>query len=468
LRAFRSRVVEAAINASLHHVVLVGGGFAGLKAAQLLSRQRVRITLIDRQNYHLFQPLLYQVATGMLSPANIAAPLRTLLKSNRRATVLRAEVTGFDVVGRRVLYTGGTVGYDTLIVAAGARHHYFGHPEWEQWAPGLKTIEDAEEIRRRVLSAFEEAELEPDAQRRRALLTFVVIGGGPTGVELAGQLGELARQTLRPEFRNYRTSDAQIVLVEGADQILPTFPADLSASAAMALGQLGVEVRVRAKVVALSEGQVTLEQKGRREQLAARTVLWAAGVQASPLSTRLAEQTGAQLDRLGRVVVQPDLTVPGHPEIFVLGDQACAAGREGKPLPGVALVAMQQGAYAARLIAARLQGETLPPFEYEDRGSMATVGRNAAVVDLGWTRFSGFFAWAAWLSVHLLYLVEHANRILVLVQWGWSYATRNRAARLITGTFQPAVAAAAARSDADGNNEGSTATSEVRKFPSPA
>lgn len=415
------------------HVVIIGGGFGGLYAAKRLKRAPVRITLIDRRNFHLFQPLLYQVAAGGLSPANIAAPLRAVLKRQQNTEVLLAEAVVIDVGDHLVLLSDGAVDYDTLIVATGAGNHYFGHDEWQKFAPSLKTIEDATEIRRRILLAFEAAEREPDMARRQALLTFILVGGGPTGVELAGTIGELAQHTLRANFRNINPADARILLVEGTDRILPTYPPELSAKAAQSLARLGVTVRTGTLVTDVQPEAVTVRNGDTTERIPAHTVLWAAGVDASPLGRILAKATGARLDRAGRIAVEPDLTLPGQPEIFVIGDLANYSHQTGQPLPGVAPVAMQQGRYVADLIQKRLRGETLPPFHYKDRGSMATIGRAAAVVDLGWVRFSGFFAWLVWLFVHLAYLIQFGNRVLVLMQWAGNYLTRNRSARLITG-----------------------------------
>jgi NADH:ubiquinone reductase (H+-translocating) len=416
-----------------HQVVIVGGGFGGLYAAQHLGRAPVEVTLLDRRNFHLFQPLLYQVATGALSPANIAAPLRALLKRQRNTRVLLAEVTDIDVPGKRVLLSDGSLPYDTLLVAAGARHHYFGHDEWEPLAPGLKTVEDATDIRRRVLLAFEMGEREPDPARRQALVTFVIVGGGPTGVELAGAVAELAHHTLRNNFRTLNPASARILLLEGVDRVLPPYPPDLSAKAAKALARLGVTVRTRTVVTEVQPEAVVVRCGEQTERVPSHTVLWAAGVQASPLGKALAAATGVGLDRAGRVLVGPDLTVPGHPEIFVIGDMAHFE-QDGKPVPGVAPVAMQQAGYAARVIKARQRGEALPPpFRYRELGNMATIGPGAAVVDFGWLRYSGFLAWLTWLFVHLINLVEFENKMMVLMQWGWSFWTRNRSARLITG-----------------------------------
>lgn len=422
---------------SAPRVVVVGGGFAGLYAAQHLARANVALTLVDRRNFHLFQPLLYQVATGGLSPADVAAPLRAVLAGQRNARVLLAEATGIDARGRRLLLRDGALAYDALVLATGARHHYFGQPGWETLAPGLKTIEDATEIRRRVLSAFEAAELEPDPARRAACLTFVVVGAGPTGVELAGALAEIARDTLRGNFRTSDPSAARVVLVEGTERVLPSYPADLSEQARLALTRLGVEVRVGTLVSDVTPDTVVLRRDALVEPLAARVVLWAAGVQASPLGRALHEATGCPLDRQGRVRVEPDLSVPGQAEIFVAGDLAHARGADGQPLPGVAPVAMQQGRHVARAVVARLAGRPTRPFHYFHKGSLATIGRAAAVADFGRVRFGGYPAWLAWLFIHLMYLVEFENRLLVFVQWAWNYFTRNRSARLITHARWP-------------------------------
>jgi NADH dehydrogenase len=416
-----------------HRVVIVGGGFGGLYAARALGNAPVQLTLIDRRNFHLFQPLLYQVATGQLSPANIAAPLRSILRRQKNTRVLLDEVLDFDLAGRRVLMKEGEVPYDSLIVAAGSRHHYFGHPEWEALAPGLKAIEDATTMRRRVLSAFEEAELAGNPIDQRAWLTFVVVGGGPTGVELAGTLGELAHRTLRDDFRTFRPQSSLILLVEGMDRLLPTYPPALSEKAQRALERLKVTVRLKTTVTDVQPERVTLKCGDRSEAVPTHTVLWGAGVQASPLGKILANATGAELDKGGRIKVQPDLTLPGRPEVFVIGDLANYPHQTGKPLPGVAQVAMQQGKYAADLIQRRLKNQSLPPFRYKDFGNMAEIGRAAAVADLGWLHLSGLAAWLAWLFIHLVYLIQFDNRILVLFQWAYSYITLNRSARLITG-----------------------------------
>jgi NADH dehydrogenase len=415
------------------HVVIVGGGFGGLHAARALRGAPVRITLLDRRNFHLFQPLLYQVATGQLSPANIATPLRAVFRRQQNVQVLLAEVTDIDAGNRRVVLSDGALDYDYLIVAAGARHHYFGQDRWEKLAPGLKTLEDATDIRRRILLAFEAAEREPDSERRRAWLTFVVVGAGATGLEMAGTIGELAHHTLRGNFRNINPADARVLLLEGADRVLLPFAPDLSAKAARALERLGVTVQTGTVVTDVRADGVTVRRGGQEEHITTHCVVWAAGVQASPLGRCLEKAAGAVLDRAGRVTVGPDLTLPGHPEIFVIGDMALCKDAAGKPLPGVAPVAMQQGKYVARAITKRLDQEEVVPFVYNDRGSMATIGRKSAVADLGWVRLNGLLAWLAWLFIHLMYLVGFQNRLLVFVQWAWNYYTRNRSARLITG-----------------------------------
>lgn len=417
-----------------HRVVVVGGGFAGLTLVRALRGAPVDVTLVDRRNFHLFQPLLYQVATGGLSPANIATPLRALVKRQRNVRVLLAEATGFDVAGRRLLLSDGEVPYDTLVLATGARHSYFGRPEWEALAPGLKTLEDATGIRARVLSAFEAAEREEDEARRRTALTFVVVGAGPTGAELAGALAEIARHTLRDEFRRIDPSAARILLVEGADRVLGSYSPSLSARAASDLARLGVEVRTGTMLTDLREDGVTLRRGGEEEVVRAGTVLWAAGVEGSPLGRALAAAAGAGTDRAGRVAVEPDLTLPGHPELFVVGDLALFTHLTGSPLPGVAPVAMQQGRHVAGAIRARLDGRPSGPFRYVDKGSMATIGRASAVAEVAGLRFGGYLAWLAWLFIHLLYIVQFGNRVLVLVQWAWSYLTWARSARLITAT----------------------------------
>ncbi len=418
-----------------HRVVILGGGFAGLHAAQWLRRAPVDVTLVDRRNFHLFQPLLYQVATGGLSPGDISSPIRRALRKQRNARVLLGEAVGLDAQRQRVvLRDGERLGYDTLVVATGARHHYFGNENWARRAPGLKTIEDATEIRRRILLAFEHAERERDAAARRALLNFVIVGAGPTGVELAGAICELARDTLRHDFRSVDPRDARVLLVEGADRVLPLYPADLSAKARRSLERLGAEIRLDTLVKDMDEGAVTLESKGERERVPARCVLWAAGVRASSLARVLEAEAGAALDRAGRVLVGTDCSLPRHPEIFAVGDIAHFSHDSDGSLPGVAPVAMQQGRYVARTIAGRLAGRGHAPFRYRDRGSLATIGRSAAVADFGRLRFTGFPAWLLWSGVHIFFLIEYENRVLVAIRWLWNYVTHNRGTRLITGS----------------------------------
>jgi NADH dehydrogenase len=417
-----------------HRVVIAGGGFAGLRCAQALKGPSFDVTLIDRRNFHLFQPLLYQVATGGLSPADISTPLREVFKRQRNVRVLLGEVVDFDLAGRRVVLGDGEVAYDSLVVATGVSPHYFGHNDWAPRAPGLKSLEDATEIRRRVLWAFEAAEREADSEARRAWLTFVIVGGGPTGVELAGTLGELRRDTLRRDFRSIDPAEASIHLLEGSERILETFHPKLSRRAERDLARLGVTVRTGCRAAAVEDGRVEVKRGDEIETIRTHTVLWAAGVKASPLGRLLAERTGAKTDGAGRVHVEPDLSLPGRPEVFVAGDLARLEAASGRPLPGVAPVAMQQGRYIARLLRARCAGKPSPPFRYRDRGNLATIGRSRAVAELGRMRFAGFPAWLLWLFVHLLQLVGFENRLLVLLQWAWNYLTWNRSARLITGS----------------------------------
>ncbi|MGB0036966.1 MAG: NAD(P)/FAD-dependent oxidoreductase [Candidatus Acidiferrales bacterium] len=419
--------------ANPHRVVIIGGGFGGLSLALNLKHAPAEITLIDRCNYHLFQPLLYQVATGVLSPANIAAPLRNVLKNHKNTKVLLAEAIHIDAAKGRVVLSDGEIEYDTLVVATGARHQYFGHDKWEQFAPGLKTIEDATDMRRRILLAFEAAERERDPVKRRGWMTFVIVGAGPTGVELAGALGEIANDTLRHDFRDIDPSSARIILVEGTDRVLPTYPPKLSAAARRMVERLSVTVRTGAVVTDIQENSVAIQEGGRTETIHTRTILWAAGVLGSPLGRILADEAGARLDKAGRVIVEPDLTIAGHPEIFVIGDLANFSHQGGKPLPGIAQSAIQEGRYVAKIIQRRLRGEKSEPFHYADRGSLATIGRAAAVADLNWLRLSGLPAWLIWIFIHLLYIVEFQNRLLILVQWAWLYITYDRSARLITG-----------------------------------
>jgi NADH dehydrogenase len=416
-----------------HRVVILGGGFGGLHAARALKNAPVEVELIDRRNFHLFQPLLYQVATGWLSPANIASTLRAVLRKQKNARVLLGEAIDIDVAARQVILSDGLVPYDTLIVATGSRHHYFGNEQWEALAPGLKTVEDATEIRRRIFHAFEAAEREENEALRPAYLTFVIVGGGPTGVELAGALAEISRDTLKNDFRTIDPRTARILLLEAGERILPTYPPELSAKAEAFLRREGVTIKTGAMVIDVCGDSVAIRRGESVERIPCRTAIWAAGVKASFLGKILTDATGAKLDRSGRVVVEPDLTVSGHPEIFVIGDLANYPHQTGKPLPGVAPVAIQQGEYVARALTNRLEEKSTPPFRYHDRGNMAIVGRGVAVADLGKLKLGGYLAWLAWLFIHLMNIVEFENRLLVLIQWGWYYFSRNRAARLITG-----------------------------------
>ena len=422
-----------------HRVVIIGGGFGGLSLARSLKSAPVDIVLLDRLNYHLFQPLLYQVATGSLSPANIASPLRQILQKQENVAVLLGEATGIDTAGRRVLLRDGDIPYDTLVVATGASHQYFGHDQWEKFAPGLKTVDDATEMRSRILLAFEAAERESDPEKRKAWMTFVIVGGGPTGVELAGALGEIANDTLRHNFRDIDPSTARIILVEGTDRILPTYPPHLSEAARKMVEHLGVIVRTSAFVVDVQAESVTIREGDRSDCVSTRTILWAAGVLASPLGRIVAKETGATVDKAGRVVVQPDLTVPGHPDVFVIGDLANFSHQGGKPLPGVAQPAIQEGRYVAEVIGRRLKGQSTEPFRYVDKGNLAVIGRGAAVADLNRLQLKGWPAWLIWVFVHLANIVQFQNRLLVMLQWGWLYITYDRSARLITRKDPPAL-----------------------------
>ncbi len=402
--------------------------------AQALRRSPVELTLVDRQNYHLFQPLLYQVATGELSPANIASPLRAILRRQKNCRVLLGEVTGFDLAGKEVLLQDGRIPFDSLVVAAGASHSYFGHDEWSSAAPGLKTIEDATKIRKRIFFAFEAAERETDAARRAAWLTFAIVGSGPTGVELAGALSEIAYHTLRNDFRNINPREARILLIEGASHPLSMYPEPLSNKARAALEKLGVTVRTGTLVTDIRPGQVQVNSEIGSETIDAQTVIWAAGVAASPLGRILGLAANVTPDRSGRIVVEPDLSLPGHPEVFVIGDLANFAHGLERPLPGLAPVAMQQGKFVARHIANHLAGRTTETtFHYRDRGSMAVIGRFSAIALIGKRQLSGLPAWFAWLFIHLMAIAQFRNRLLILMQWGWTFLTRDRSARLITG-----------------------------------
>jgi NADH dehydrogenase len=429
------------------HVVIVGGGFGGLTAATELRGAPVRITLVDRANHHLFQPLLYQVAMTGLSPADIAAPIRSVLRQQKNATVLLAEVQGVDLQQKKLrLDHGGELAYDFLLLAVGASNFYFGHDDWARFAVGLKDLDDAVEVRRRVLLAFEAAERAPSAEERQRLLTFVVVGGGPTGVELAGALAELSRFVLARDFRNVDPTGARIVLLEGSPRILGTFPEKLSQRAEADLKRLGAEVRAQTKVTRIDEQGVHIGD----ELLPTATVLWAAGVRPAPLTASL----GAPLDHAGRVLVEPDLTLPGHPEVFALGDMAAFLHQDGRPLPGTSPVAMQQARHAAASIRATLRGQPRTKFRYVDKGNMATIGRAAAIVHIKRLQLSGFLAWLFWLMVHIFFLITFRNRIAVLANWAYSYFTYKRGARLITGHRLSAGPA-------------SLSSAEVRPLPAP-
>jgi NADH dehydrogenase len=406
------------------HVVIIGAGFGGLDAARVFDGAAVRVTVLDRHNYHLFQPLLYQVATAALSPGDIASPIRWILRHQENVQVLLAEARAIDPVARTVVTDRDPLSYDYLIVATGATHAYFGHPDWETWAPGLKTLDDALDMRRRVLLAFEAAEREPDPEAQKRLLTFVIVGGGPTGVELAGALAEIARQSLRDDFRSIQPESARIVLIESGQQLLGTFPEKLRIAARESLERLGVGVLTGSPVTGIDADGVTIGTT----RILAQTVIWAAGVAASPLASSL----GVPLDRAGRVAADATLTVPGHPEIFVAGD-ICSFQQDGKPLPGVAQVAKQQGAHAASNVLRAIEGRALEPFHYRNYGNVATIGRGSAVVDIGPVRASGWLAWIFWLFLHIFWLVGFRNRVAVLGEWAWAYLTFQRRIRLITG-----------------------------------
>lgn len=408
----------------LPRVVIIGAGFGGLAAARAFNRANVRVTVIDRSNHHLFQPLLYQVATAALNPADIAAPIRRILRKQTNVQVILAEVMGIDVAGQSVELADGRVPFDYLILATGATHSYFGHDEWEQHAPGLKSLQDALEIRRRILTAFEVAERETDAEIRRAWMTFVIVGAGPTGTELAGTLVEVARKTLASDFRNIDPTEARVILLEGSPKVLPAYADPLNLKARQQLEHLGVEVQTEKIVTGIDANGVNIGS----ERIDAKTVLWAAGVAASPLAKAL----NVPLDRAGRVVVEPDLTIPGHANVYVIGDLASIASN-GKPVPGVAPAAMQMGSFAAKNILLAIAGKPRKPFAYADKGMLATIGRGAAVAHIGGWKTSGYVAWLLWLFIHVFFLIGFRNRLLVMIQWAWSYFTYDRGARLITG-----------------------------------
>ncbi|MCA8987077.1 MAG: NAD(P)/FAD-dependent oxidoreductase [Planctomycetaceae bacterium] len=422
------------------HVVIIGGGFGGLAAARQLRRANLRVTLVDRNNYHLFQPLLYQVATGGLSPSNIASPLRYILRKQANCEVLLAEVVDIDVDRQSVLFSDGQLDYDFLITAAGATHSYFGRDEWESNAPGLKTIEQALDIRRRIYSAFEAAERQSNPELRKALLTFVIVGGGPTGVELSGALAEIARHTLKHDFRHINPEDARIIIVEAAEHVLAHYPPDLCERAAEKIRSRGIEILTHTKVTEVTDEHVKLSGTDGETLLATHTVLWAAGVQANSLGKTIAGKCGVEVDRAGRVPVTQQLSVGSYENVFVIGDLANCPDASGKPLPGLAPVAIQQGEYVARLIEDKVSGRlSKKPFEYKDRGTMATIGRSAAVALVGTKKFCGFFAWTLWLAIHLFQILLFENRMLILIQWIWGYLTYHRSSRIITGGHQPAL-----------------------------
>jgi NADH:ubiquinone reductase (H+-translocating) len=439
-----------------HRVVILGGGFGGLYAAKSFKRAPVELTVIDRRNFHLFQPLLYQVATGALSPGEIASPLRAVLRSQQNTRVLLGEAIDLDV-GRRVLKLdlGDEIGYDTLIVATGSRTFYFGHDEWEKLAPGLKTIEEATQIRHKILYAFEAAEREPDPEKRAEWLTFVVVGAGPTGVELAGALAEIAHETLRHDFRSIKPEQARILLLDGFSRVLPPYAPDLSKAAEDSLVRLGVHPRVNLRVTGISENGVHVEGPAGPENIRAKTIIWAAGVHASEFGEKLAQRTGVSLTKDGAVIVNRDCSVDRFPEIFVIGDLAYLE-QDGKQLPGVAQVAMQQGDYVAQVIRRRLQNQPAPkPFRYFDKGSLAVIGRGSAVAQIGPLHLSGVLAWLIWLFIHLMYLVEFSNRVLVFVHWGFLYLTFNRGARLITGELNRSLPTGRVREGGESQTPGS-------------
>jgi NADH dehydrogenase len=467
------------MSSNRHRVIVIGGGFGGLQAATHLARAPVDLTLVDRRNFHLFQPLTYQVATGALSLDEVCYPLRAIFKRRRNVRVVMGDVTGIDLGAREVrleLEAGesGTTSleYDTLIAAGGSRYSYFGHDEWRGVAPEVKSLESALAVRGRILSAFEAAEVEPDPERRRAWLTFVVVGAGPTGVEMAGQIAELARDTLRRDFRAIDPRDGRVLLVEAADRVLTSFPPSLSVKAARSLERLGATPLLERTVIDIDEETVTVEAPNHGiERIPARTVIWAAGVTASGLAARLAEHAGAELDRSGRVTVEPDLTLPGHPEVFALGDMVRVRGEDGtvQLLPGVAPVAMQQGRYAAKVVRSRFRGRTSGPFRYRDKGNLATIGRARAVADLHAVRLSGFPAWITWLVVHLWYLIGFQNRLLVFIRWSFSFFTHGRGGRVIAAVDSAEIPSSTEvphqelRADAAAEPQGPPDTSRLTK-----
>src|ERR1700728_1456481 len=422
--------------AEKHRVLILGGGFGGLYAAQALRHAPVELTVLDRRNFHMFQPLLYQVATGSLSPGDVAAPLRAVLRKQKNTRVLLGDAADIEPTAKRVLLRdGGEIEYDSLIVATGAQSAYFGHDEWREWAPSLKSVEEATQIRHKILLAFEVAERVADPAERTAWLTFVIVGAGATGVELAGALGEIANETLKHDFRSIRPQDARIIVVDGGDRPLASYPEDLSKKAERSLLKLGAQVRTGVMVTSVDGNGVTLKTKAGLEHIASHTVIWAAGVTASDFGRQLAKRTGVETDKPGRLKVNADLTIPNYPDIFVVGNLALRTDEHGKALPGVAQVAMQGGAYAAKTIVKRIRGEhDAKPFHYFNKGDLAVIGRAAAVADIFGVHLSGFIAWLVWVFIHLMYIVEFQSRIVVFVQWAFLYLTFNRGARLITGS----------------------------------
>jgi len=420
---------------SRHRIVIIGGGFGGLRAARALKSAPVDVTLIDRRNYHLFQPLLYQVATGSLSPGQIAAPIRGVLSRQKNTRVLMGDVVDIDPLAKRVvLADGAAIEYDSLIVAAGSQTSYYGHDEWRQWAPGMKSIEEATNIRHKILYGFEVAERLTDPAERRAWLRFVIVGAGPTGVELAGAIAEIARQTLKNDFRSIRSQDAEIVLLDGAPRVLMSFPEDLAQKAAGSLAKLGVHAKTGVMVKDVDHDGVTVESHGATDRLESRTVIWAGGVTTPPLAHTLARRTNAETDRGGRIKVNSDLTIPNYPDVYVVGDLALASGPDGKVLPGLAQVAMQGGTYAAKAIVRKVEGRTpLRPFKYFDKGELAVIGREAAIANILGFHLSGLLAWLIWVLVHLMYIVQFRSRLTVFIEWGIEDLTFSRGARLITG-----------------------------------
>lgn len=415
------------------HVVIVGGGFSGLYAAKDLGNAPVKVTLIDKRNFHLFQPLLYQVATGSLSPADIASPLRLIVGKNKNTQVILDEVVDINPEAKQVIMREGALNYDKLIIGTGVSHHYFGNDHWENNAPGLKSIENALDIRRRIFLAFEEAEKVTSPEEKQEWLTFVIVGAGPTGVELAGAIAEIAHKIIKDDFQSIDTTKTKIMLIEGMNRVLPPYPEELSQKAQASLEHLGVTVLTNRMVTNIDNNTVSIRHGDETEEIKARTTLWAAGVKAGTLAKMIADRTEAETDRSGRIMVEPNLSIKNHPDIFIVGDLAHFAHQDNQPLPGIAPVATEEGQYVAKLIKAEIKGQTIPPFSYQDKGSLAVIGDNYAVVNLGFLKLSGFVAWLIWVFAHIYYLIEFDNKLIVMIQWAWNYLTRGRGARLITG-----------------------------------